>query len=214
MIKKDYALFDMDGTLLDSMGYWKRVAIDYLQNFGVYSLEPDVERQLETVTLLDAARLLIGRLGLKIQPEQCVQEMNDIMRSHYEQRIGFKDGVDQYLQKLANDGVPMALVTATSLELALPCLQRLNLLPYFDLTLSCESIGVSKQRPDIYLKAAEHFNAKPENGVVYEDALFAAQTAKSANFYVVGVYDEAYAHDWEQLSSIADYSLRSWRELL
>ena len=207
---KLYAVFDMDGTLVDSMGYWDEVAAEYLRGKGVKDVPELLLQQTATMTMGETLTLFIDRFGLDDTPEQAERELQRIMEGHYRQDIELKPGVADYLAGLARRGVAMAVVSATPERLMELCLTRLGVRRYFRFALSCESVGAGKDRPDVYYAAARRLGAAPEDTAVFEDALSAVQTAKAAGFYVVGVHDAAEGDRWVQITRLADESMERW----
>ena len=133
-----------------------------------------------------------------------------MMEMHYRKDVPLKDGVAEYLKSLAERGVRMCVASATAEPLMQACLKRLGVLECFDFLLSCETVGAGKNRPDVYFAAAQRLGCRPEEAAVYEDALYAAKTAKQAGFYVVGIYDETAGRHWQELSQLADETIRSF----
>ena len=210
---KSYAIFDMDGTLTDSMHFWVDLGAEYLRSKGK---EPD-ERMLwmvQTMTMEQTAQHFMDTFGVSGPPERIIGEMEELMAVHYRSDVPLKPGVAAYLDKLGRRGVRMYVATATAVPLATACLERLEVLGRFEGLLSCESLGVSKTRPDIYLEAARRMGAAPADCAVYEDALYAARTAKAAGFYTVGVYEPSLAHGWDELTTLADEIITDWRNAL
>ena len=210
---KSYAIFDMDGTLTDSMHFWVDLGAEYLRAKGK---EPD-ERMLwmvQTMTMEQTAQHFMDTFGVSGPPERIIGEMEELMAVHYRSDVPLKPGVAAYLDKLGRRGVRMYVATATAVPLATACLERLEVLGRFEGLLSCESLGVSKTRPDIYLEAARRMGAAPSDCAVYEDALYAARTAKAAGFYTVGVYEPSLAHGWDELTTLADEIITDWRNAL
>lgn len=210
---KQYCIFDMDGTLTDSMHYWKDLGSDYLHSKGI---SPD-ERLLwmvQAMTMTQAAQHFMDSFGLPGPPEQIIAEMHAIMEAHYREDVPLKPGVQDYLKQQKTRGARLCVATATANYLSEACLTRLGVLDQFDFVLSCEMVGVSKERPDLYLLAAQRLGALPQETAVFEDALFAARTAKNAGFYTVGVYDSSYADSWPELQALAHETITDWREAL
>ena len=208
---KRYCIFDMDGTLVDSMGYWERLGIEYLVEQGV--AEERAERafgEISSMTLLQAVEFLLETLHLSGTAQEMLDGMQQVMENHYRQDVLLKPGVQTYLEKLKERGCRMCVATATAEPLAHICLERLGIDHYFDFLLSCESIGIGKGSPDIYLMAAQKLGGTPEETAVFEDALYAAKTAKEAGFYTVGVKDNGQRCEWDQLSVLADEALVAW----
>ncbi len=204
---KSFAIFDMDGTLTDSMGFWRGVGGEYLESRGITDYPENLWAIMGEMTMLESAGELIRRFGLSDTPQAVIDGMNDLMARHYARDVPLKPGVDALLAELAGRGVSMCVASATDEALVRSCLGRLGVLDRFEFVLSCESLGAGKDRPDIYLEAARRFGCRPEEAAVYEDALYAARTAARAGFYVVGVYDENASKDWPELSRLARETL-------
>ena len=207
---KRYAIFDMDGTLVDSMGYWARLGWEYLEGRGVREgLEP-VLAQIESMTMLESAALFLRSFGLSGTPEEAVAEMNATMEAHYRADIPLKPGVADYLRGLKARSVTLCVASATAEPLVEACLTRLGVADCFDFWLSCETVGVGKHRSDVYDAAAARMGAAPAGTAVYEDALYAARTAKAAGYYLVAVYDPSAAAHWDELCALADETITHW----
>ena len=212
---KKYCIFDMDGTLVDSMGYWHRLGFEYLEGNGMSEeLAVKLFDQVKGLTLMQGAQLYLDALGMEGKPEDVLEKMRSLMEQHYRMDVERKPGVLEYLQKLKEEGCRLCVATATDEDLAHICLQRLGLDDYFEFLLSCQTTGVGKNSPDIYLRAAKRMGAEPGQCAVFEDALFAAQTAQKAGFYTVAIQDDNQAKDWAELSALADEAVLDWRELL
>ncbi|MEE1038905.1 MAG: HAD family phosphatase, partial [Eubacterium sp.] len=176
----------------------------------VYDIPEEIFKLIKPMTMTESASLFIERFGLNGTPESVAQEMNQIMDQHYYKDIPLKDGVKEYLDKLGKEDKTMCVASATAIPLVEGCLSRLGILDYFSFVLSCETNGRGKDHPDIYLEAAEKMGAKPEDIAVYEDALYAAETAKKAGFYLIGVFDENSEKKFDRLKEIADEVILQW----
>ena len=108
----------------------------------------------------------------------------------------------------------MCVATCTAERLARACLDRLGLGKYLQFVLSCEEVGYSKERPDVFLEAVRRMGGTVEESVIFEDSLPSVQTAKAAGFSVVGIFDVNNAETWPQLSALADRAIMSWEDLL
>ena len=207
---KQYIIFDMDGTLVDSMSYWRNLAKEYLNLKGITEIPAAIIEQIKPMTMTESAALFIREFGLDGTPESVAEEMNELMNVHYYKDIPLKKGVDDYLKGLKDSGKTMCVASATAVPLMEACLERLGIRGYFSFLLSCETVGVGKSRPDVYFEAAKRLGAAPEEIAVYEDALYAARTAKEAGFYVIGVYDESSAAKWGEVKKISDEIIETW----
>ena len=208
---KPFAIFDMDGTLIDSMGFWKNLAGEYLHSQGIKQVPEDIMERIKPMTMSESAALFQREFGLTGNPEA---EMNAIMDAHYRNDIPLKSGVRNYLQRLHDKGVRMCVASATAEHLMESCLVRLGVREYFEFLLSCETVGAGKHSPLVYHESAKRFHAQPTEIAVYEDALYAVQTAKNAGYYVVAVYDSSTADHWNTIREIADESILNWEEAI
>ena len=206
---KQFAIFDMDGTLIDSMVFWKNLATEYLTCKGVREIPAEILEQIKPMTMSESAALFHAEFGLTGDIES---EMNAMMDDHYCKDIPLKPGVREYLQKLHARGIRMCVASATAEYLMDACLTRLGVRDYFDFLLSCETVGVGKRSPLVYHESARRLNASPAEIAVYEDALYAVQTAKAAGYYVVGVYDHSAAENWSAFAQEADELILNWED--
>ena len=144
-----------------------------------------------------------------------IEELTALVRSRSpiaepRQRMDdYHDGdLADLLEQLHRAGCALCVASATAEPLMDACLTRLGVGDYFRFLLSCETVGAGKNQPDVYFEAARRLGCAPEEAAVYEDALYAAETAKRAGFYTVGVYDESAAAHWARLTAVADETLR------
>lgn len=209
---KRYAIFDMDGTLVDSMPIWRGLAEEYLRRCGVTDVRQDLLKKMRHRTMLETAAILIREFRLEGTPESVAAEINAMMTEHYKYDVKRKDGVVEYLEKLKQRGVRMCVASATAKPMVELCMKRLGILGYFEGIYSCVDAGAGKHSPAVYDAAARHMGAKAEEAAVYEDAGLAGRTAKEAGYYLVAVRDETASEEWPELSALADEVILDWRE--
>lgn len=207
-MNKKFAIFDMDGTLIDSMGVWNHLAQEYLASLGITAISDEMMQTIAPMTLSESAAFFAKHYALTFSPQQVEEQMNRMMEKHYREDILLKSGVQNYLQEQKAQGVRMCVASATALPLMRTCLQRLEVLPLFEFLLSCEEICTSKRQPLIYLEAARRFGQRPQEIAVYEDALYALQTARRAGFFTVGVYEQTTAEEWAEIGRTADKTIK------
>jgi len=201
----------MDGTLLDSMGIWEEVGEIYLNRRGIEA-KPGLNDAIINMRLIDGARLLIDDYGLSSSAEEICEEFKDIVQQYYNNDAPIKPGVYEFLDELKRRGVGMCLATATNRNMVEPALKRLGLIDYFSEIFTTKEVGKHKGFPDIYRIALEHLGTDRSNTLVFEDALYAAKTAKDDGFFVAGISDR-YCRELADVKGLSDVYIDSYLEL-
>ncbi len=206
-------IFDMDGTLLDSVEAWMTVSSDYLRSRG-FVPEEGLDEYLFSLSMEDGAAYVAEHYGLEKTPGRIIEEIDEMLLNYYCKEVQLRDGVRDLLEWIHHKGVPMAVATATDEPLAEGAFVRLGIRPFFQKIFTCGQAGESKRSPLIYKKAAECLGTDPEETLVFEDALFALKTAKTAGFLTAGVYESHCVPEQPEIMSLADFYGRDLRELL
>lgn len=206
------AIFDMDGTLLDSMFMWKDLAPRVVRRLGGEP-EPGLREAVKPMTLRQAAAYCRDRHGLTQTVDQVIAECEAIMEEFYRHEVQAKPGVDRFLSLLKLEGVEMYVATATDRPLAEAALEQAGIRRYFRGLVTCGEAGAGKDTsPAVYQRALRRLRTSLRDTVVFEDALHAVRTAKAAGFRVAAVYDATVAEQ-ETLRELADYYIRSFEEM-
>lgn len=208
------AIFDMDGTLVDSMGAWNDADVAFLTRRAL-PVEKEYMDAVKTMHLALAAEYTIERYGLRGErPDDIIDEWLSYVRRAYDETIPAKPGAVEYLRKLKSEGVKVALATSNEPELCGGLLRRLGLDELTDAIVYTREAARPKGFPDVYLLAAERLGVAPADAAVYEDILAGVRAAKDGGFRAVAVYDESSAADWAAMCAEADEAVRDFRELL
>ncbi len=198
------AIFDMDGTLLDSMCVWEQLSQRYLDKFGIRITGADYAA-LEARTQYQGAQYFCGRYPeITETPEQVVAGLDSLICSRYETLAQPREGVLELLAALRGAGVRMAVATLTDRKHAEKALADRGMLGFFDFMLTIDDVGVSKRDPKIYCMAAARMGLPAGECMVFEDAPYAGETAKRAGFQVCGVAEPWYAAGEKQLRAASD----------
>ena len=206
------AIFDMDGTLLDSMYVWDTVGSEYLRSRGI-TPEDDCDERLRDMSLSQAAHYIINRYRLSESPEDIIAGVNRQTEHFYRNDVKAKPGVQDFLVRLREENVKMCVATATVRYLAEAALQKAGIAEFFSALLTCPEVGAGKDNPKIYEAACAKLDIRKEEAIVFEDAPYAIQTAKGAGFKVACVFDRSSEAAWETVVSLSDYSIRSYQEI-
>ncbi|MCI9272853.1 MAG: HAD family phosphatase [Clostridiales bacterium] len=206
------AIFDMDGTLLDSMGMWRNVGSDYLLQHGITPPE-NLSDLLHALTFEQAACYFQKEFGIQYPLSEIIEDIQRIPEEQYRCFIPLKPGAKELLLRLKEKGVTMCVATETDRECAQEAFKRLEVFRCFSFLLSCKELGKGKNDPAVYLESARRLCSVPGEVLVLEDCLYCAKTAKEAGFPVAAVYDAASEADWPQMKRICDYAAESLLEL-
>ena len=197
------AIFDFDGTLVDSMFIWDTIGEDYLRSLGKEPHE-DLKETFMTLTLEEAAEYYRTHYGVTLSVKEIVDGVNTMVEGIYRTRVALKQGVADFLAQLKENGTRMCIATVTDRYLVEETLDRLGILQYFSEIFTCAEVGYGKDKPIIYRKALEHLDTAKNETYVFEDSLFALKTAKADGFTTVGVYDR-HENRQDNLKNLADY---------
>lgn len=207
------AIFDVDGTLLDSMNVWWDAVIDFYREHGREISDAEAFEYKE-MTMKESLPLIKERLNLTESFEELAEDFKQRGLYKYEHTVPLKEGADKYLKKLHDEGVKIALATSGFEELCKRAFTRLGVWQYIDACAFSSEVGVNKSNPDVYLLAAERIGVKPEDCVVYEDIVNGITGAKKGNFKTCAIFDESDIEDVDTLKELADRYIDSWNELL
>lgn len=206
------AIFDMDGTLLDSMHIWKDLGSDILRGLG-YAPRPDLQERLKVLTLRDGAAYCKEAYGMTQSVEEVAELIASRIEAFYSREVQAKPGVVKFLSLLKMEGVWMYVATATDRRLAEAALRQAGIYDYFRGIVTCAEAGRGKDSPEVFERAMRRLRSNKRDTVVFEDALHAIQTAKAAGFRVAAVYDPSAREDQEAIKALADYYIRSFEEM-
>ncbi|MDR3295170.1 MAG: HAD family phosphatase [Clostridiales Family XIII bacterium] len=197
------AIFDLDGTLLDSMGVWAKIDVDFLAKRG-FAVPAGYADEICARSFRDAAEYTICLFGLNEKAEDVMEEWRAMAACEYSQNVRLKAHVREYLTQLRQSGVKLAAATGLSEALYAPCLKNNGIYDLFDVLCSTDEAGRGKDHPDVFLLAAEKLGLPPERCVVFEDVLPAVLSAKRAGMTVYGVYDKHAEHMRPEIMRAAD----------
>ena len=186
------AIFDMDGTVIDSLMFWddlwRRIGEKYMNN-AEFKPSEEVDKRVRTMIYVDAMTYFKEYYSIPVSAEEFISFTSGGLEEFYKNVAKIKLGADRLLASLKERNVKLCLASATALSKVRYALECHGLLKYFDLVLSCAEIGVGKEKPDIYLMAKDMMGLSESDICVFEDSFVALETAKAAGFQTVGIYD-------------------------
>ena len=206
------AVFDLDGTLLDSMWLWEGLANNYLKSIGIEPPE-DLRDTLKKLSLLEGCHYLKDRFQLSKTPEEINGEMEGLLESHYSNYFMLKPYVLETLKDFKNRNIRMCLATATADNLVIKALERLGIGDYFEFIQTSNNIGIGKSNPEFFQAVIKRLDIEPKDIWVFEDALHCMISAKNCDLNVVALLDDSAISDRQEIKKIADICIDDFSQL-
>ena len=205
------AIFDVDGTLLDSMFIWDTIGETYLRSIG-YQPKENLNETFKNMSLHQAARYYQTEYGVTLSIDQIMDGVNAMLERYYRFEVSLRPGVAELLAQLQASGVKLCIATATDRYLVEAALERCGVLSCFGAIFTCNEVGHGKDEPDIFEEALRFLGTEKAETVVFDDALYAVRTAKEAGFPVVVIYD-SHEKNQEGLRVLADFYIEDFSQV-
>lgn len=209
----DGVIFDLDGTLVDSMWMWKTIDVEYLARFGL-EFPTDLQGKIEGMSFSETAIYFKERFNLPDSLDQIKSEWNKMAWDKYLYEVPLKEGAREFLQYLKDNHIPAGIATSNSRDLVDLIIDKLNIAEFFaSIRTSCE-VEKGKPSPDIYLLVANDLGVDPKKCLVFEDVIQGVMGGKNANMKVCAVYDEFSEKDDQEKKRLSDYYIYSMKEII
>lgn len=206
-------IFDLDGTLIDSMKIWTMIDRKILKENGVEDPPEDISDKVKKMTIVESSQYFIDEFGLECSNEYIINRIEELVRTEYEENIPLKPYAREILEFLDEKKIPYGIATATYKGLAEAVLKRCGIRDHFRFMITEEEYPLGKRFPDIFLGGAEILGFEPREILVVEDSLHCIKTAAKVGFITAGVYDEVSLHDKNSIVNIVDHYAMSLKEL-
>lgn len=209
----DTAIFDMDGTIMDSLGIWEQIDYDFLEKKRGIKVPEDYVHAIGAMSFSEIAHYTKTRFNLPDTPEELMQEWTDMAVYEYSHNVKIKPYVREYIEYLKKKGKKIVLCTSSPEHFFKPALKNNGIYDLFDAFANTCEAGEGKNSTKVFLLAAQKVNTPPERCIVFEDVISAAQSAKKAGMYVCGVYDERSRHYTDELKKLCDMYIEGFNYL-
>lgn len=206
-------IFDLDGSMVDSMWIWRSIDIEYLGRFGI-ALPDNLQACIEGMSFSETAAYFKERFGLPVDLETIKADWNHMAGDKYAHEVPVKDGVRELLSYCTAHGIKVGIATSNSRHLVENVVRAHRLESYFDCIMTACEVEKGKPAPDIYLAVAKELAVDPRNCLVFEDIVPGIQAGKAAGMQVCAVYDEYSEHQDREKRALADYYTVHFTELI
>ena len=206
-------IFDLDGSMVDSMWMWRAIDIEYLGRFDI-ELPENLQACIEGMSFSETAVYFKERFQLPDDPDTIKADWNRMAWDKYAYEVPVKDGVTELLEYCMEHGIKAGIATSNSRELVENVVKVHNLGRYFGCIMTGCDVAKGKPAPDIYLAVAKELDVSPENCLVFEDIIPGIQAGKAAGMRVCAVYDKYSEHQDEEKHRLADYYTYQFKELI
>ena len=206
-------IFDLDGSLVDSMWMWKQIDIEYLGKYNI-ALPADLQRQIEGMSFSETAIYFKERFQIPESVDEMKQTWNEMAWDKYTQHVPLKKGVREFLDYCKKNGILLGIATSNSKELVFATVRALEVESYFSCIMTACEVAKGKPAPDIYLAVAEKLQVKPQHCLVFEDVVMGIKAGKSAGMKVCAVEDASSMQQREEKKRLADYYIEDFTQIL
>lgn len=210
---KKAVLFDLDGTLVDSMWMWKEIDIEYLARFG-YECPETLQKEIEGMSFSETAVYFKEQFSIPDSLEQIKQTWIDMSIEKYRNEVPMKKGAREFLNYLKERDIKMGIATSNGQDMVDAVLTALHIEPYFQIVTTACEVAHGKPAPDIYLRVAERLGVKPEDCMVFEDVPAGIMAGKAAGMDVCAVEDVFSAGMRQEKVQLADFFIEDYNEIL
>ena len=209
----DAVLFDLDGTLVDSMWMWKAIDVEFLKRYG-YDCPEDLEKVIEGMSFSETAIYFKDRFQLPMTLDEIKAIWIEMSIDKYRHEVPLKSGVAEFLSFLKKKGIRMGIATSNAQDMVAAVLDSLDIRSYFGVVATACEVAAGKPAPDIYLKVAADLGVQPEKCLVFEDVPAGILAGKRAGMRVGAVEDVFSLSMIEEKKELADFYIRDYRELI
>ncbi|MBQ2936848.1 MAG: HAD family phosphatase [Lachnospiraceae bacterium] len=206
-------LFDLDGTLVDSMWIWREIDIEYLGGFHI-ELPEDLQSCIEGMSFSETAEYMKQRFGIPDSVEVMKETWNRMAWEKYTKEVKLKKGANEFLRFCKEHNMRLGIATSNSKELVTGALKALGVYEYFDAIVTGCEVEHGKPEPDVYLEAAKRCNVLPKDCLVFEDIVAGILAGKAAGMRVCAIEDEYSAHQRNEKKKQADYYINDYHDVL
>lgn len=214
MIKNIKAcIFDLDGTLVDSMWMWPDIDREYLNRFGI-EYDDNLKNEIDGISFHETSVYFKNKFGISDSVEKICKDWEDMAYDKYKYEVKEKPGCKKFLEHLRSKGIKMGIATSNNRSMVDVVLESLNMKDFFEVITTSDEVKRGKPAPDVYLTTANLLNVEPKNCLVFEDVVAGIMAGKSAGMKVCAIEDDFTKEVRQKKKELSDYYIVDYSELL
>nr|WP_314449207.1 HAD family phosphatase [uncultured Lachnoanaerobaculum sp.] len=214
MIKNIKAcIFDLDGTLVDSMWMWPDIDREYLNRFEI-EYDDNLKNEIDGISFHETAVYFKNKFGISDSVEKICKDWEDMAYDKYKYEVKEKPGCKKFLEHLRSKGIKMGIATSNKRSMVDVVLKSLSMKDFFEVITTSDEVKRGKPAPDVYLTTANLLNVEPKNCLVFEDVVAGIMAGKSAGMRVCAIEDDFTKEVRQKKKELSDYYIVDYRELL
>ena len=214
MIKNIKAcIFDLDGTLVDSMWMWPDIDREYLGRFGI-EYDDNLKNEIDGISFHETAVYFKNKFGISDSVEKICKDWEDMAYDKYKNEVKEKRGCQKFLEQLKSKGIKMGIATSNKRSMVDVVLESLGMKNFFEVITTSDEVKKGKPAPDVYLTTAKLLNVEPKHCLVFEDVVAGIIAGKSAGMKVCAVEDDFTREVRQRKKELSDYYIDDYSELL
>lgn len=206
-------LFDLDGTILDSLKIWNDIDLLFFKNHNLIMGE-DYHIAIAPLTLEETATYTKNTYKLDIDEEKIMKEWSDLAIKEYAENVNLKKGVKEFLDYLKNKNVHLAIATSCNEEMFKPCLERYGIVSYFEHFYTSQNLKINKSNTNFFKEILNEYKIEPDQILFFEDSLASMKCAKSLGFNVVAVMDKKWEKQKEEIIASSDDQIEDFSQFI
>lgn len=206
-------LFDLDGTILDSLEIWNDIDLLFFKKHNLIMGE-DYHIAIAPLTLEETATYTKNTYKLDIDEEQIMKEWSDLAIKEYAENVNLKKGVKEFLDYLKNKNVHLAIATSCNEEMFKPCLERYGIVSYFEHFYTSQNLKINKSNTNFFKEILNEYKIEPDQILFFEDSLASMKCAKSLGFNVVAVMDKKWEKQKEEIIASSDDQIEDFSQFI
>lgn len=210
---KKAILFDLDGTLVDSMWLWYGIDVEYLGRFNL-SVPSNLQQSIEGMSFTETATYFKERFSINASIDEIKEDWNNMAWDKYCHEVPLKDGVFEFIKECHSHNIKLGIASSNSRALIENVLKVHHIIEYFDCIITGCDVPNGKPQPDIYLKAASELNVAPKDCLVFEDIVSGIKSGINAGMEVCAVEDKYSVYQREEKRALSNYYIVNYYELL